>query len=960
MSIRPDSLTPANLAYLEDLYELYRSDPSSVPAEYRDAFAAIERAPSTAQVPLPTGDGTRELRISELVEAYRTYGHRSASLDPLSDPPPLRPELDPATYGFSQADLDTEFAMGGLFGLERAPLRELVARLRNTYCRTIGVELTHIDEAEIARWVYEQIESTQNRPTVSRDDRLKLLTKLTDAEVFEQFLHTNFLGAKRFSLEGAETLIPLLDLVIEEASNAGVEDIVVGMAHRGRLNVLANVVGKPVAEIFREFDDRDAESMLGRGDVKYHLGYARDIVSDSGKKVHISLAFNPSHLEAIYPVVQGRVRAKQDRLDDMARVRGMALVLHGDAAFSAQGVVAETLNLSEIHGYRVGGTVHVVINNQLGFTTNPEEGRSSVYATGMARMLDVPIFHVNGEDPEAVVQVVKLAVAFRHRFHKDAVIDMYCYRKYGHNEGDEPDYTQPAMYARIKRRPSVRQVYARRLLESGIIQPREAEEIRARRRARLEEELTRSRNDASPRKRTPDAIAGPARTTLASIWAKYRGGRDSDCARTHTGVEREPLERLGLKLAALPEGFQAHPKVRQLLDRRREMARGERPLDWGMAELLSWATLLDEGTRVRLSGQDSARGTFSHRHAVFYDTRDGSAFSPLQHLSGKQGPFEVRNSPLSEYGVLGFEYGYSLDYPDALVMWEAQFGDFANTAQVIIDQFLCSAEDKWARLSGLVLLLPHGFEGQGPEHSTARLDRFLTLSAEDNWQVCNVTTPAQYFHVLRRQVVRPWRKPLVLLTPKSLLRHPEVTSSLEDLNGEFRRVIGDTTANREKVQRILLCSGKVYYDLKLAREKRGADDTAIVRVEQLYPFPKAELWTEIRKYPNAKKLVWVQEEPRNMGSWHFVRARALADAESQRIVLEGVSRPESSSPATGSNKAHHIEQQLLIDAAFGSEGPASETTAEEDTGPGEAPRPRPRAEAREKISAASIQNGKLQ
>jgi 2-oxoglutarate dehydrogenase E1 component len=907
--------SPENLAFLEELYDQFRARPDSVPADYRSYFEALGKAPaalsggagpSIAAAVSSAPSEVKELRLLQLVEAYRQFGHREASLDPLSGAPAPIPELDYRRFGFSEADLDTSFDVDGLFGEQRITLRELIARLRETYCRFIGVEFMHIDVDDMQRWLASRMEASRNRRALSRDEQIRMLERLTDAEVFEQYLHLKFLEDKRFSLEGGETLIPLIDRVIDGSSALGVDDIVIGMAHRGRLNVLANVLGKPVAEIFRGFMKLadDAHEYLGAGDVKYHLGHSADYVTQAGKKVHISLAFNPSHLEAIYPVVEGRVRARQDRMGDSARERSLALVIHGDAAFPGQGVVAEVLNFSELSGYTTGGTVHVIVNNQVGFTTNPQESRSSRYATGLAKMLDIPILHVNGEDPESVAHVVSLAVEFRHRFKRDVVIDMYCYRKYGHNEQDEPRFTQPVMYEKIKQRPTVRESYVASLVTAGLVTKEETQQIAARRKADLE-------------KQHEAVKAGQYAKVdiLGELWMKYRGGRDADTPDAHTGITLEKVRDLGERLVTWPSDFQPLPKlVNMVLNQRKQMAQGEKPADWGFAENLAFASLLTEGHRVRLSGQDTARGTFSHRHAVFYDVRDGRAYSPLQNLAPMQAPFEVVNSSLSEFGVLGFDYGYSLDSPDALVIWEAQFGDFVNGAQVILDQFLSSAEDKWKRLSGLVVLLPHGFEGQGPEHSSARLERFLNMAAEDNWQICNLTTPAQYFHALRRQIVRPIRKPLVIMTPKSLLRRMQ--SPLEEFTGDFKRVIGDSTVDPSRVRRALLCSGKVFYDLNAKREKEGITDTAIIRIEQLYPYPQAEIVAELTKYPKLEKLTWVQEEPWNMGAWFYLRAREHTAGGGLPLPLTCVSRAETASPATGHPKAHEYEQNKLLDEAF--------------------------------------------
>jgi 2-oxoglutarate dehydrogenase E1 component len=907
--------------FLDELYARYLTDPRLVDPEYRAYFESVQEQRPSATLPGAAPSAVaevRQIRLRELVEAYRKYGHRAASLDPLSGAPAARPELDFHRYGFTEQDLETDFDVDGLFGLQRAKLSQIVALLKETYCRFIGAEFTHIEVAEMQSWLAAQMEATRNRLTLSREDQLRMLERLTDAEVFERFLQMKFLTEKRFSLEGAESLIPLIDLVIERSAGLGAEDIVIGMAHRGRLNVLANVIGQPEADIFRKFLslEEDGRVMLGRGDVKYHLGYSADYTTQAGKKVHLSLAFNPSHLEAIYPVLEGRVRARQDRMGDTLRERSLALVLHGDAAFAGQGVVAECLNYSDLDGYTTGGTIHVIVNNQVGFTTNPDEARSTLYATGIARMLDVPIFHVNGEEPESVAQVVRLAVEFRYRFKRDAVIDLYCYRKYGHNEGDEPRFTQPVMYQAIDSRQSVRESYVASLITAGLVTNEDAQKIETDRKLELEAHLA-----------TASASGGLKRNDKGDLWNRYHGGLERDSQDAHTGVDKSVLLDLAQKLVTLPADFEPLSKLvrgKGVLAQRQKMAAGTIPIDWGFAENLAFASLLLEGHRVRVSGQDSARGTFNQRHAVYYDARDGRPWSPLHHLAPNQAPFEVRNSPLSEYGVLGFDYGYSLDAPDALVCWEAQYGDFANGAQVIIDQYLSSAEDKWDRLCGMVVLLPHGFEGQGPEHSSARLERYLNMSAEDNWQVCNVTTAAQYFHVLRRQLVRPFRKPLILMTPKSLLKRDEAASTFDDLAGDFQRVIGDRTADPNRVRRALLCTGKVYYDLDERRRSKKIDDAAIIRVEQIYPFPSAQIKAELRRYPKLEKLVWVQEEPWNMGAWFFLRAHEHTDGGDLPLPLACVSRAESASPATGHRKAHEFEQEMLLDQALSPSAPSAE------------------------------------
>ncbi|MBK6683818.1 MAG: 2-oxoglutarate dehydrogenase E1 component [Deltaproteobacteria bacterium] len=852
--------------------------------------------------------GTLQDRVDQLIRAYRVRGHLIVDLDPLGKSEELYPELNPAYYGFTPDDYDKVFSSTTFPGTSTMTLREMLDHLRRTYCRSIGVQFMHIDNIRIKSWLQTTMESTQNVRKLAVEEQIRILTKLTDAEIFEQFIHKKFIGAKRFSCEGAESLIPLLDMAIQAAGEYGLQEVVIGMAHRGRLNVLANIMDKSPRQIFHEFDDANPDRYLGRGDVKYHLGYSSDRVTTSGKKVHLSLAFNPSHLEFVNPVVAGRVRAKQDRHHDTERRQGMGIMIHGDAAFAGQGVTQETLNLSELHGYRTGGTLHVVVNNQIGFTTNPSEGRSTHYATDVAKMLQIPIIHVNGEHPEAVAQAIHLAMAFREEFQKDVVIDMYCYRRFGHNEGDEPAFTQPVLYQKIRARKSVREAYVENLLALGSLRQDQADRIVVERREHLEHELGVARDTNY---QTIEISVGEG------AWRTFQGGLDQD-PDPDTGVNKEKLSELLLAQTRVPEGFTPHPKIEKLLESRARMARGEEPLDWGAAEALAFASLLDQGTRVRLSGQDSGRGTFSHRHAVLHDFQNGQRHVPLRNLSPNQGPFDVFNSPLSEVAVLGFEYGYSLDAPEALVLWEAQFGDFANVAQVIIDQFLVSGEEKWRRFSGLTLLLPHGFEGQGPEHSSARLERFLVAAAEDNLQVANLTTPAQLFHLLRRQVVRKLRKPLVVMSPKSLLRHPEVVSSLDDLaQGGFRRILPDPEPRMmpSGVRKILMCSGKVYYDLKKHRADTSAFDVALVRLEQYYPLQQPLLEEALRPFPAGTPLVWVQEEPRNMGAFNFLRYK-LGDQALGRFPLSVVSRPESASPATGSNNAHKKEQAMLLEQAF--------------------------------------------
>jgi len=879
-----------------------------------------------------------QARVYQLLNAYRVRGHLYADIDPLDSDPQrtagqkLRTgtELDLSNFGLGEADLDKTFPAVDLPGAPVRTLREIIDQLEETYCRSIGVEFTHIEDPEARDWLRVNMEASKNRFALGRAKQLRILTKLTEAEAFEQFIHGSYgAGTKRFSLEGAESMMPLLDMLIERASEDGVEEFVLGMAHRGRLNVLVNIMHKSLREVFAAFNDVDAGLNLGRGDVKYHLGYSTDRVTENGKSIHLTLTFNPSHLEFVNPVVEGRARAKQDRRQKStgaltspqpeAARKVMPLLIHGDAAFIGQGIVPETLNLGRLTGYSTGGTLHLIVNNQIGFTTDPTDSRSTQYASDITRMLKIPVLHVNGEDPEAVAQVAMLAIDYRQRFGQDVVIDMYCYRRYGHNEGDEPRYTQPRMYQKIDKKPTVRRMYIDHLAELGHNTAETAEQIGRTERDRLD----------SIFKEVKEKGCVPGTYSMGGVWSPYKGGPDAETPEVPTSIARERLIALSEKITSVPEGFQIHPKVAPILKHRHEKLVSGEGFDWGTAEALAYAGILDDGYAVRLSGQDVRRGTFSHRHAVLFDTETGEPYAPHGKVCRGAARFDVHNSPLSEAGVLGFDFGYSLDYPDALVIWEAQFGDFLNSAQVIVDQFLTSSEDKWHRLSGLVLLLPHGYEGQGPEHSSARVERFLQNCAEDNVQVCNLTTPAQLFHVLRRQVLRPWRKPLVIATPKSLLRVPATSkgphrpiSTIDDLvNGSFQRVIPDLLSgpggavDPTKVRKVLLCTGKVYYDLAIEREARGVDDVAILRLEQLYPIGDAII-EALSRYASGTELVWVQEEPKNYGGWYFINA-LLPDLIADRLPLSCVARDASASPATGSGASHRLEQKTLIHAAFG-------------------------------------------
>ena len=973
-----DSAGTASLAFLEELYAQYQEDPASLSADWRRYFDTLQAgadgavvapavnggadggSPASANgngatngqavtrlvtpdgiatghavaisngdvrlpaapageakpLPLPVAAGTAgeervaflQDRVDQLVRAYRVRGHLMAEIDPLGRPRPGLPELDPQFYHLTEEDMDRAFSTDTIEGPQSMSLRQIIKRLRNTYCRSIGVQFMHMDDLRVRQWLQVRMEGCENRIQLDRKQQLRIYRQMTTAAVFEEFIQKRFLGAKSFSLEGSESLIPLVEMAIERAASQEIGDVVLAMAHRGRLNVLANIMGKSPQRIFREFADMDPELHVGRGDVKYHLGHSTDYQAANGRSVHLTLCFNPSHLEFVNPVALGRMRARQDRAGDQARQQGMVIQVHGDAAFAGEGIIQETLNLSELDAYRVGGTLHVIVNNQIGFTTGPMEARSCTYATDVAKMLQIPIFHVNGEDPEAVAQVVSLAMDFRREFQRDVVVDMYCFRRRGHNEADEPAFTQPALYRVIERRPSAHESYLERLLKLGEITAEEAASIVEQQQAKLAADLTVAKSEDYVHK-----------SDVGGMWAFYIGGREREAADVQTGVRRDVLVDMLERLITLPDGFQPHAKIAKFLEGRRQMAAGTLPLDWSAAEALALGTLATQGLRVRLSGQDSQRGTFSHRHAVIHDAVTDETWCSLEHLAPDQAPVEIYNSPLSEAGVLGFEYGYSLDCPDGLVMWEAQFGDFVNAAQVVIDQFIVSAEDKWNRLSGLAMLLPHGFEGQGPEHSSARLERFLLQAAKDNIQVVQPTTPAQIFHCLRRQVLRVWRKPLVVMTPKSLLRHPGCVSSLEDLaTGEFERVIADGSGvDPREVRRVLLCTGKVAYELEKRRQELGRRDVAIIRVEQLYPLPRTHLEAALAGYAAGTPAVWVQDEPENMGAWRFLRIH-LGDKLFDRLPFSGVCRQSAASPATGSKKSHDLEQNELLSAAFNS------------------------------------------
>jgi len=929
-----------NAPYVEELYESYLNNPGSVPEAWRTWFDGLQVVPAAdgsadtrdvAHAPIvqsfaeraragelqprvmggDTGTARKQVFVQQLVAAYRFLGSRWADLDPLKrQERPAIPELEPGFYDFTEGDHANIYsAANTYFGFENAPLRDIVKALRDTYCGSIGAEFMYISDPAQKRWIQERLESTRSRPSYSIGQKKRILDRQNAAEGLERYLHTRYVGQKRFSLEGGESFIPAMDALVRRAGEAGVQEIVIGMAHRGRLNVLVNTLGKMPKELFAEFEGHHADD-LPSGDVKYHKGFSSD-VSTPGGPVHLSLAFNPSHLEIVNPVVEGSCKARMVRRGDRNGEQVLPVLVHGDAAFAGQGVVMETLNLAQTRGYGTRGTVHIVINNQIGFTTSdPRDTRSSIYCTDVVKMIEAPVFHVNGDDAEAVVFATELALDFRRQFRKDVVVDIVCFRKLGHNEQDTPAVTQPMMYKKISQHPGTRKLYADKLVAQDLIKADEAERM-----------MTQFRTAMDEGRQTIDPLLTNFKSKFAVDWMPFLNRKWTDSA--ETAVPLAELRRLGERITTVPRGFKLHPLVERVINDRRSMIEGEHPLDWGMGEHMAFATLLASGYGVRLSGQDSGRGTFTHRHSVLHDQNrekwDQGAYIPLQFVADNQGQFIVIDSVLSEEAVLGFEYGYASSDPNTLVIWEAQFGDFANGAQVVIDQFISSGETKWGRACGLVLMLPHGYEGQGPEHSSARLERFLQLCAEHNMQVCQPTTPAQIFHLLRRQMIRMFRKPLVIMTPKSLLRHKEAVSSLDDLaRGEFRTVVGETarTVDAKKVKRVVACTGKVYYDLLLARRERELEDVALLRIEQLYPFPHKALENELKKFPNAAQLVWCQEEPQNQGAWFYLQHHlAQALKEGQKLSYAG--RAASASPAVGYYDKHYAQQKELIAAALG-------------------------------------------
>jgi len=895
-----------NLQFIDAQYKVWKADPNAVSSDWRFFFEGFEMAGAGELETVALFDEDQILqqsRVDALVHRYRDIGHLLACLDPLVACPTDHPLLSLAEFNFTANDLGTEFYTGHFLKTERATLGNIIKILKKTYCRSIGVEFMHLQDPAERRWLQDRMEPVQNSPNMDRYTKLRILKKLNQAALFEQFLNKKYMGQTRFSLEGAEALIPMLDSLVNSAADQGCREIILGMAHRGRLNVQTNILNKPYEDIFSEFEScYDPDSLVGAGDVKYHNGYLSEISSDNGHTLRAYLVNNPSHLESVDPVVQGFVRARQDLLGSDTQNSIVPLLIHGDAAFAGQGVVAETLNMSQLTGYKTGGTIHVVINNQIGYTTLPEDARSTRYATDMAKMLMVPIFHVHGEDLEAVIHVMRLAVEYRMTFNKDVVIDLICYRRYGHNEGDEPYFTQPQMYERIRERPPLNSLYAQKLTEEGLITKEDLAVMQKDINQRLEETF----------KAVRESICVFPESKFFENWEGFHGNYSHDPF--ETGFPQAKLMSLARKLNTVPAEFNLNPKLDRLLQKRLETIKKGAGINWANAEALAFASLLSEKIPIRLSGQDSGRGTFSQRHSVLTDIKTGDEYRPLNALGKTQAPFFVYDSMLSEAGILGFDYGYSMAQPRALVIWEAQFGDFVNNAQAVIDLYIASGETKWQRLSGLVMLLPHGWEGMGPEHSSARLERFLQLCAGDNIQVCNLTTPAQYFHRLRRQVKGDFRKPLIIMAPKSLLRHPLAVSELADLTaGCFQEVIDDPNQLKNP-SRILFCSGKLYYELLIRRRELKKRNTAIVRLEQLYPFPEMQLRNVIKKYPKARQYFWVQEEPENMGAWFFMRPR-LAKLLGKHIKYIG--RKPAASPATGFPHIYRREQAAIIEEALG-------------------------------------------
>jgi len=896
-------LNSADPHVIESLYAAYLKDPSSVEESWRQFFDGFEF--SRKQYRVKKGDPARlpsEFRVLNLINQYRQRGHLFTATNPVRARRSYTPTLGIENFGLTQADLDTAFQAGEEVGIGRTTLRNIIAFLRDTYCRSVGVEYAYIRTPEVVGWLRNKMESTRNTYPFRKEDRQYILHNLARAVLFEHFIRKKFPGQKSFSLEGAETLIPALDAIIERGADLGTKEFVIGMPHRGRLNVLANILKKSYEAIFSEFEGKEYDDETLLGDVKYHLGWTTARKTTRGHDVTLTLSPNPSHLEAVGPVVEGIARARIDHIYEGDFSRVTPILIHGDASIAAQGVVYELVQMSGLKGYHTGGTIHLVVNNQIGFTTNYLDARTSIYCTDVAKVVQSPVFHVNGDDAEAVVYTILLAMEFREVFGRDVFIDLLCYRKYGHNEGDEPRFTQPVLYKIIEKHPNPYEIYRDRLLGEGFITEKQAADLEKKLGDGFEKSLSRAKSIEKV------SIA----SFLGETWkGLVKASPDDFHSSPDTGVAKSILEETGMRITGLPEGMNFFTKTRKLQQARRDMIVKTGRVDWAMAELLAYGTLMGEGVHVRISGQDSERGTFSHRHAVLKVEDSEEEYVPLGLLRNQRAGFEIHNSPLSEYAVLGFEYGYSLATPHALTVWEAQFGDFSNTAQVIFDQFLCCAEEKWNVTDGLVVYLPHGFEGQGPEHSSARLERLLTLCAENNLQVAAPSTPAAFFHLLRRQFARKFRKPLLVLTPKSLLRNPRCTSSLDELaSGRFNEILDDDTADPDKISRLVFCSGKISYELTEEKEKLEGDRTAIVRIEQLYPFPLREVQALMEKYHGATDLLWVQEEPVNMGAWPFLQL------EARGLPLRVVARPASGSPATGSSKFHYIQQRKIIEKAF--------------------------------------------
>lgn len=889
---------------IEALYQQYLKDESSVDASWRDFFRGFEFAKANYDEPVPGGaipeNIGKEFKVITLINGYRQRGHLFTQTNPVRKRRTYEPTLDLENFGLSEKDLDTVFQAGNEIGTGPAKLRDIVAHLKQTYCQSIGVEYLFMREPKVIKWMQDRMEKNRNTPDFTLDEKRVILKKLTQAVVFENFLHTKFVGQKRFSLEGGEALIPAMDTLMEHASDLGVEDFVIGMPHRGRLNVLTNIMNKTYKDVFTEFEGRPSEDSLFDGDVKYHMGYSCDQISNSGKKIHMSLTPNPSHLETVNPVVEGIARAKIDNQYNGDNTKVLPVLLHGDAAVAGQGIMYEVVQMSQLDGYKTGGTIHFVVNNQVGFTTNFTDARSSTYCTDVAKVVLSPVFHVNGDDIEAVCFVAKLAMEFRQAFHRDVFIDLLCYRKYGHNEGDEPRFTQPVLYKAIAAHSNPKDLYVNKLKEENSPLAAEAKEIESAFKAQLDANLDEA-------KKTEKA---KVTSFLEGKWTGLKKATAADFdASPDTSIDKKVFLELAKSTTTLPKDKKFFNKIQKVFDDRKAMIENDN-YDWAMGELLAYASLMHEGHHVRFSGQDVERGTFSHRHAVVKVEDSEEEYTPLNNI-GAKGELRIFNSLLSEYGVMGFEYGYAFAAPSILTIWEAQFGDFFNGAQIIVDQYLSSAEYKWNRMNGLVVLLPHGYEGQGPEHSSARMERFLQSCAKNNMQIVNTTTPAQQFHVLRRQLSRDFRKPLVCFTPKKLLRYPSCVSKLEDFTKTgFKEILDDSNADAKKVTRIAFCSGKVYYDLIERREKQGADDIAFVRLEQLYPFPHKQFDAILKKYSKAKDLMWVQEEPENAGAWRFV------DHEVRSLNLKYIGRDEGASPATGFSKKHNEENEEIMRKIF--------------------------------------------